>query len=194
MKITRMVTCFVNCLGLSTVLPVLGLAACLSGAAPAADRVPERSGCDSFALKPVPVTITWAMADRFGPDYDRICDGRPDLPNSSEYINPGAYEVRLAARVNLRAVNPAGMCCDWTIDGPDQSVRQQERAPRQVVRLAQGTYVVNVTVRLADGRTGSARETIRVKDILIVALGDSLATGEGNPEEPARTGPWRPRR
>ncbi len=55
----------------------------------------------------------------------------------------------------------------------------------RVVRLPQGTYSVTVTVRLADGRTGSARETIRVKDILIIALGDSLATGEGNPEEPA---------
>ncbi len=45
---------------------------------------------------------------------------------------------------------------------------------------------MTATIRLPDGRTGSARETIRVRDLLIVALGDSLATGEGNPEVPAR--------
>ena len=43
-----------------------------------------------------------------------------------------------------------------------------------------------MSVQAPDGRTGSAQETIRVNDILIVALGDSLATGEGNPEMPAR--------
>ena len=47
-----------------------------------------------------------------------------------------------------------------------------------MVRLPDGTYSVTVTIELKDGRTGSARETIRVHDILIVALGDSLAFGE----------------
>ena len=125
------------------------------------------------------------MAERFGPGYDRNRDGRPDLPNSYEYVNPGRYEVRLAACVDATAVATAGMSCDWTIDGPDQAIGLRATGPEPVVRLPQGTYSVTVTVRLADGRTGSARETIRVKDILIVVLGDSLATGEGNPEEPA---------
>jgi hypothetical protein len=184
--ITRMTTCIVTCFGLSTLLPAVGLAACLAGAAPAAVREPRRAGCGAFALKPVPVTITWAMAERFGPGYDRNCDGRPDLPNSPEYVNPGKYEVRLTARVDGRAVIPAGMSCEWTIASADQAIRLRASGPKPVVRLPQGTYSVNVSVHLADGRVGSARKTIRVKDILIIALGDSLATGEGNPEEPAR--------
>ena len=125
------------------------------------------------------------MAQRFGPGYDRNRDGRPDLPNSHEYVNPVRYEVRLAACVSATAVAAEGMSCDWTIDAPDQAIGLRATGPRPVVRLPQGAYSVRVTVQLADGRTGSVRETIRVKDILIVALGDSLLSGEGNPEEPA---------
>jgi len=185
MKTTRINTDDVNRLGLSRVLPILGLTACLSVAASAADHGPERSSCGASAPAPVPVTITWSMAERFGPGYDRNRDGRPDLPNSHEYVNPGRYEVRLAARVDADAVAAAGMSCDWMIDGPDQASGPRATGPGPVVRLPLGTYSVRVTVELADGRTGSARETIRVKDILIVALGDSLLSGEGNPEEPA---------
>jgi lysophospholipase L1-like esterase len=133
------------------------------------------------------VTITWAMAERFGPGYDRNRDGRPDLPNSYEYVNPRRYEVRLAAGADATGCTAADLAYDWTIEGRDRSTRLVATGPRPIVRLPEGSYAVTVTVRHPDGRTGSARETIRVNDLLIVALGDSLATGEGNPEEPA---PW----
>ena len=174
-----------NRLGLSRVLPLLSLAACLSVAASAADQMPERSDQKAAVRQPVPVTITWAMAERFGPGYDRNRDGRPDLPNSYEYVNPGRYEVQLAACVDATAV-PARTCPapgrSTAVTGRP-SCGRPGRSRRSGYR--QGTYSVTVTVLLADGRTGSARETIRVKDILIVALGDSLASGEGNPEKPA---------
>jgi hypothetical protein len=136
-----------------------------------------RSGRGFTAVKPVPVTITWAMAERFGPTYDRNRDGRPDLENSHEYVNPGRYEVRFAACVDATAVALESMSCVWTIGGPEQAKEVRANGP--------GTYTARVAVQLADGRTGSASEVIRVKDILIIVLGDSLATGEGNPEEPA---------
>jgi len=186
MNIARRNTYKVNRLSSSRILPILSLAACLSSSASAEDHGPEPSSCSASTSEPVPVTITWAMAERFGPGYDRNRNGRPDLPNSHDYVNPGRYEIRLAACVHANPLATAGMTCVWTIDGPDQATRLRTTGPRPVVRLPQGTYSVTVTVQLADGRTGSARETIHVKDILIVALGDSLATGEGNPEEPAR--------
>ena len=43
-------------------------------------------------------------------------------------------------------------------------------------------------VERGDGRRESAREAIRVKDVLIVAMGDSMACGEGNPEVPGVLG------
>src|SRR4051794_39855168 len=57
----------------------------------------------SIAAGSVPVTINWKMADRFGPGYDGNHDGRPDLPNSYDYVNPGAYEVHLAADMGAAA-------------------------------------------------------------------------------------------
>jgi hypothetical protein len=125
------------------------------------------------------------MADRFGRRYDRNLDGRPDLPNSFTYVNPGRYEVRLAAYVNLIGVTPADMAYTWTIVGPDTVIQLPTTGQWPSVWLREGNYSAAVTVQLSDGRTGSARETIRVHDILIVAMGDSLATGEGNPEKPA---------
>jgi hypothetical protein len=125
------------------------------------------------------------MAERFGPGYDRNRDGRPDLPNSYEYVNPGHYAVQLAARVDTIGIVATDMSCDWTIEGPDGVNQLRATGPKATVRLPEGRYSVTVTVHLPDGRAGSARETVRVKDVLIIALGDSLATGEGNPEEPA---------
>ncbi len=176
---------WVDRLSLSRVLLILGLVACLSVAASIAGHGPKRSGRGVSAPRTVPVTITWAMAERFGPGYDRNRNGLPDLPNSNEYVNPGGYEVQIVACAKTIGVAAADMSCNWTIDSRDGAIGLRVSGPRPRVRLPQGTYSVTVTVRLADGRTGSARETIRVKDILIVALGDSLATGEGNPEKPA---------
>ena len=181
MRITRVTRYHFNQLSTSRAFFLLGLAACLVAAAFAANHWLVPSGCTTSAGKSVPVTINWAMAERFGPRYDRNRDGRPDLPNSHEYVNPGRYEVRLTACVDAPAVALTGMSCVWTIGGADRAT-----GPEPVIQLPQGTYTVGVTVQLADGRSGSARETIRVKDILIVVLGDSLATGEGNPEVFAR--------
>jgi len=185
MKIARTNTHDVNRPRLSKVLPLLGLTACLSAAASCADPEHAWSSRRATAPVPVPVTITWEMAERFGPGCDRNRDGRPDLPNSYEYVNPGRYEVRLVACVSATAVAREGLSCNWMIDGPDPAIDVRATGPRPVVRLPQGTFSVSVTVQIADGRTGSARKTIRVKDILIIALGDSLLSGEGNPEVPA---------
>ena len=95
MNYATMNTDDVSRLRLSKVLLILGLAACSSAADSAADRGLERSSRKQTLRQSVPVTITWAMADRFGPGHDRDRDGRPDVPNSHEYVNPGSYEVRL---------------------------------------------------------------------------------------------------
>jgi hypothetical protein len=76
----------------------------------------------SVAAGSAPVTITWKMADRFGPGYDRNHDGRPDLPNSYEYVDPGCYEVELTANWGASAGNEnaanENAACAWTIERP----------------------------------------------------------------------------
>jgi hypothetical protein len=169
---------------------ILGLSSCLAVSACNAERRPVAPVRVATAPKTVPLAITWEMAERFGPRFDRNQDRRPDMPNSFEYVNPGRYEVRLAACVGPggSVVEKAGMSCDWTIDGNNQFIGIRADGPNTTVCLPQGTYAVTVNISLPDGRTGSARDSIRVKDLFIVALGDSLATGEGNPEEPAQWG------
>jgi hypothetical protein len=151
----------------------------------AAQDGPARPDRRTIDPEPVPVAITWSVAERFGPGYDRNRDGRPDLPNSFEYVNPGRYEVRLAACAHATGVAESDVSFAWTVHGRDGTTRLGATGPRPMVQVPEGVYSVTVTVQLRDGRTGSARETIRVKDLLIIALGDSLATGEGNPEGPA---------
>jgi lysophospholipase L1-like esterase len=170
----------------SRILLIFGLAAGLPVAVFIARRAANRSGGGVSASKPLSVTINWAVAERFGPAYDRNRDGRPDLPNSPEYVNPGRFEVRLGVAVDGLSMPRAGTSCVWTIDGVGQAIKLRATGPNPVVWLPQGIYSVSVNVTLAEGRIGRARETIRVKDILIVALGDSLAAGEGNPEVAAR--------
>jgi lysophospholipase L1-like esterase len=164
---------------------IFGLAVCLCSGVACAARGTDRLPSPASATGALPVTINWAMAERFGPGYDGNGNGRPDLPNSYGYVNPGRYEVRLSASIDGTAAIPTGLSCDWTIGGPGGGTLLRATGPKAEIRLPQGVYSVNATLRAADGRTGSARQTIRVRDILIVVLGDSLATGEGNPEVPA---------
>lgn len=50
--------------------------------------------------------------------------------------------------------------------------------------LDQGDYMVTLTVAAQNGQTNSVTKNIEVKDILIVSIGDSVASGEGNPDIP----------
>jgi hypothetical protein len=54
--------------------------------------------------------------------------------------------------------------------------------PTDVTR--QGTYSVTLTVSTANGESSSETQTVRIKDLLIVSIGDSEASGEGNPDVP----------
>src|SRR5262249_5125327 len=42
-----------------------------------------------------------------------------------------------------------------------------------------------LTIRMKDGSSASAGERVEVRDLLVVALGDSLTSGEGNPDADA---------
>ena len=56
------------------------------------------------------------------------------------------------------------------------------RVPYALERARSG---VSVTVKLPDGRELSEQEVV-VEDLLIVALGDSFASGESNPDRPVQ--------
>jgi hypothetical protein len=50
----------------------------------------------------------------------------------------------------------------------------------------QGSYPVSLTVTDSAGLSSTTTQTVTVKDYFVVALGDSIASGEGNPATPER--------
>jgi hypothetical protein len=43
---------------------------------------------------------------------------------------------------------------------------------------------LTVTIRRPDGTATQLAETVQVRDVLIASIGDSFASGEGNPDRP----------
>jgi len=91
-------------------------------------------------------------------------------------------------RVGATVANVAAEAtCTWTFDDGVEAARQAT-APcgeevRARVRYGKPT-IVTVDVAAADGSSQHARTEILVRDLLIAGLGDSIASGEGNPDRP----------
>ena len=152
--------------------------------------------------------FTWSMEPRFGMDSDG--DGRIDLPNTHEYSHnraPGSCDagcstprflvhfdggVSGAAMADVSAALPL-LQFAWEVRGGDltRPLEFVRAGPTLDLLLAEGDYEVTLSV-LARIPWGSVRasttEAITVDDILIVAMGDSYASGEGNPEVPRGDG------
>jgi len=99
-----------------------------------------------------------------------------------------SYLAPVDHRVGAMVQNaPAGATCTWTFDDGEGPARQAA-APcgeemRARVRAAKPT-IVTVDAALADGTSLHGRGEIAVRDLLIAGLGDSVASGEGNPDRP----------
>jgi len=138
------------------------------------------------------------MTDRFG--IDGNLDGVVDMPNTAAYVHgigaagcdpacpqavfPVAFEAH-TGETNLGGIFPF-VEYRWDIEpevGPAQ--RHTRRVPQMVARLPEGKAEVTleVVIALPFGSFGVVtRESIEIDDFLVVAIGDSYASGDGNPE------------
>lgn len=144
----------------------------------------------------------WSMEPRFGIDSDD--DGLIDLPNTTEYVHnrqpdscagpcpAPAFTVHLDAGLTTATrrgtdVRLPVLQYRWVVSGGDLMVPLSyvRTTPEMSVRLAEGSYEVEMTalVRLEGGNvaTRTSRRVV-VDDLLVVAVGDSYASGDGNPE------------
>lgn len=101
------------------------------------------------------------------------------------YLAPEDH--RIAAR--LTGPVPAGATCTWSFD--DGTIPpQQATAPcgeEMRLRVSYGKpTIAAVGITRADGSVDNATTEIRVRDLLIAGLGDSIAAGEGNPDRPVK--------
>src|SRR6185312_3076321 len=91
-----------------------------------------------------------------------------------------AITVRLAGTV------PVGATCAWSFDdgdGPQQSTFDCAEPVNLRIRYGHQT-VATVDVSSGEEPTQRLSTIIQVRDILIAGLGDSIASGEGNPDRP----------
>jgi hypothetical protein len=125
--------------------------------------------------------------------YSVTCDRRYSWGTAKEdYVLPEAHTV--AIQIDPQQLTGVTGDCTWSWQ-PRRSGGKTEtkklackdrltiaRVPYAVDRTHSG---VSVTVRLPDGRELAEREVV-VEDLFLVALGDSFASGESNPDRPVQ--------
>ena len=98
------------------------------------------------------------------------------------YLAPTEHRVGVAVEQP-----PSGAQCVWTFESPDTAPQRVEAPCEQEVRVRvayQRPTVVALTMTPPDGAVRYARTEILVRDLLIAGIGDSIASGEGNPDRP----------
>lgn len=135
--------------------------------------------CDPDA--PVSAAFDWTMPAR---SVDANGDSRLDMPADGP---PGGYAPSVF-RVNLNACSSTGgdgVTYRWQIAGqPEVTTSSCTRE----LDLPEGNYSTTLTVRRPSGATGSVTRNLKVLDRLIVVMGDSYGSGEGNPHTPIQYG------
>src|SRR6185312_13529966 len=120
---------------------------------------------------------------------NRLCidlTGRVNEPCTRDnvkesYLTPADHPVT----VRLTGPVPVGATCAWTVDdgdGPQTSAFDCAEPVNLRVRYGRTTGVT-ADVSSSDGSQRMFTE-IAVRDIFIAGLGDSVASGEGNPDRP----------
>ena len=148
----------------------------------ARNRLSAVEGLEGRSLLSSAAVIRWQMAPQIA--LDPAHGNQPDLPNTPSYVNPaGGYEVLLDAS-HSTGVQPTTTFA-WTVtDARGHATHLVGEDPN--LSLPQGTYKVKLQANGLLGTTKPvyASSSVQVKDVLIVAIGDSYASGEGNPVVP----------
>ena len=121
--------------------------------------------------------LDYEMQKRFQPDWRN--PGAITLPNTAAYAQPKDFQVIL----KLGSVPVTGTVYTWILTKGKEKVSATGANP--IVRLTAGTWNATVTGKNRTTVTESGFCQIDIKDLLIVAIGDSCGSGEGVPEIPA---------
>lgn len=121
----------------------------------------------------------------------RLCidpSGRVNEPCTRDgvkesYLTPVDHPVT----VRLSGAVPVGATCAWSFDDGDPPARQSTLDCNEPINLrVRYGRPTRATVDVSSGSDASQRVStdIEVRDIFIAGMGDSVASGEGNPDRP----------
>ncbi|MFL6033814.1 MAG: FG-GAP-like repeat-containing protein, partial [Gaiellaceae bacterium] len=127
--------------------------------------------------------VDWSLPARFGLDLNN--DGLLDYFTTVAMISPGQWPVHLVG-CGSRAGSSPIVGYAWTFDGSAAG----STCAVDVNSLTLGTHTVTLTVTAQNGSTATTTQDIELRDLLIVSLGDSVASGEGNPDIPWDLSPF----
>ena len=104
--------------------------------------------------------------------------------HDENYLNPQDARIKTWAKLppDFEDAN-----CEWTANTGSEVQKLSAPCKGRTDKLRASTVKqtqVSVVARNAAGSTLSGEISIKVRDILVVGLGDSLASGEGNPVNP----------
>jgi lysophospholipase L1-like esterase len=116
--------------------------------------------------------------DSYG-NLQRTCERDGDREN---YLSPVDHPIGVA----ISGPAPQGATCAWSFDDGDGPLRQINASCDSEVKLRVRygrTTVATVDIPLGDGTAQRVVTEIAVRDLLIAGLGDSIAAGEGDPDQ-----------
>ena len=138
----------------------------------------------------VAIDFDWTVPDRFGFDQngDHLIDYYPT--DGSLVVAPARWRVDFG--FTLAGACPSGLSQKWTVNGTaippsDLGILLDNAA---ACKFSYGfpredTFQVQLELRDSTGSVlGQKQKAVIVQDWLIVSIGDSVASGEGNPDEP----------
>ena len=127
------------------------------------------------------------------PRYSPVCERRYSWGTATEdYVLPQAHTVTIHIAPEQLATTTGDCTWSWHPRKPGGKTQSKRIActdklviPRVPYAIDRANSGVSVTVSLPDGRELVEPEVV-VEDLLIVALGDSFASGESNPDRPVQ--------
>ena len=127
------------------------------------------------------IVINWRMHDRFGSKdtndlIDYHWDGEAQKYDDA-YVHPGTWTVDF----DVCATTAPQNALKWQIDG---RVLAETTCSLSHNFDSLGTHLVKLEAASADGQSVIVEESINLRDLFIVSIGDSFAAGQGTPEKP----------
>lgn len=130
-------------------------------------------------------TFTWNLGERYSKSW---AAWNHLVNNYDEGFLKFNYGVLSVTGCTSSGGNEPIVEYKWNVRGIDeptfsfQKIHNGCKLNLEVPRLKPGRYNVMLTIKTKSGKIAIAAQTVKVKDWLIVSLGDSFSSGEGNPD------------